>query len=298
VRIIVNPAAAGGRVAREWSQRVSQVRSLGLDGEVVHTRAAGHATELASQAVAAGETVVAVGGDGTFCEVAEGMHRAGGGIVAFLPMGTGNDTARSLGIPVRFEQAVQVAAAGVPRAIDLIQVGERVVVNAIGVGLTGDINRRAARVKVVRGIAAYLATALVSLVRYRSPRVHLRWPEGSCRSSMSILAVHGGPTTGGGFCLTPAARLDDGRLDVCLVPGLAPPLRLARLVAALRGRLGQTRGTLELQAPELDLEFDEPLPAHLDGNQTLLMPPAVRFEVLPGALQVVAPCQPAAAAGV
>jgi len=266
------------------------MRSQGVGGEEVLTRAPGHASELAAAAVAEGEKMVlAVGGDGTFCEAAEGIHRAGRGALAFLPMGTGNDTARSLGIPGRLEDAVRVAAAGHTRAVDLIGVGDRVVVNAIGVGLTGEINRRAARVKVVRGIAAYLVTALVSLIRYPSPQVRLRWQEDSWHGSLSILAVHNGPTTGGGFRLTPRAIPDDGLFDACIVPGVRPPGRLWRLVAALRGRLGETRGAFELQVGRLELELSVPIPAHLDGNQTVLEPPKVIFEALPGALEVVVP---------
>ncbi len=106
---------------------------------------------------------------------------------------------------------------------------------------------------------------------------------------MLILAVHGGPTTGGGFALTPAAVPDDGLLDVCLVEEVGPLGRLARLAAAMRGRLGTMKGTHELQAPWLELHFEKPLPAHLDGNSVALEPPVVRFEVVPGALKVVVP---------
>ncbi len=106
---------------------------------------------------------------------------------------------------------------------------------------------------------------------------------------MLILAVHGGPTTGGGFRLTPAAVPDDGLLDACLVPEVNVFARIARLVAAMSGSLGRKSGTLELQAPWLELHFDRPLPAHLDGNSVTLEPPLARFEVLPGALKVVVP---------
>jgi YegS/Rv2252/BmrU family lipid kinase len=290
VQIIVNPAAGGGRSGREWPRLAEQVRALGLDAPVVFTRAPFHAAELAAEAVAAGAgTVVAVGGDGTACEVAEGLHRAGGGTLGFLPRGTGNDLARTLGIPVEPAAAVRTILGGETRAVDLIRVGEHVVLNAIGIGLTGDINRRAARIKVVRGIAVYLVTAVMSLIRFPSPRVRLVTPEVELDGTMTILAVHNGPTTGGGFALTPRAVPDDGLLDVCLVPGIGPLGRVPRLVAAMRGTLGGMNGTVELQAPWLELNFDVPLPAHLDGNQVELAPPVVRFELLPAALRVVAP---------
>jgi YegS/Rv2252/BmrU family lipid kinase len=292
VRIIVNPAAAGGRLGREWPRLERQVAGCGLVSETVLTEAPGHATALAGAAVADGvERIVVAGGDGTVCEAVEGLHQAGRGELAILPLGTGNDAARTLGVPLDLEDAVRTALDGRTRSVDLVRVGERVVFNAIGVGLTGDINDRAARIKWLRGIAVYLLAALSSLLRYRMQKVRMVTDRRKYEGSMLILAVHGGPTTGGGFRLTPAAVPDDGLLDACLVPELNVFARIARLVAAMRGTLGSKRGSVEVQAPWLELHFDRPLPAHLDGNSVTLQPPMVRFEVLPGALKVVVPSE-------
>jgi YegS/Rv2252/BmrU family lipid kinase len=290
VLIIVNPAAAGGRAGREWPEVRGRLNALGLEAEHRLTEAPGHATELAAEAVAAGiGTVVALGGDGTYCEVAEGLYRAGGGVLGLLPAGTGNDAARTLGVPLDLAGAVHTVRTGRQRPVDLVKVGDRLVLNAIGVGLTADINRRAARIKFMRGITVYALTALVSLFRYASPTVRLEAPDFSYEGDMVLLAVHNGPTTGGGFNLTPAAVPDDGLLDAAVVPGVGPLGRLPRLLAAMRGTLGRQRGTVELQVPHLDVHFSVPLPVHLDGNQDQLEPPHARFEVVRGALSVLVP---------
>ena len=290
MRIIVNPAAAGGRLGRQWPQTAQRLADAGLALPAVFTEAPGHATELAAAAVAEGIRRVAVaGGDGTVCEAAEGLHRAGGGELAILPLGTGNDAARTLGLPLKLEEAARLAVNGACRPVDLIAVGDHVVLNAIGVGLTGDINDRAAKIKWIRGLTVYLLATLSSLFRYPMQNVRMMTEGGDYKGSMLILAVHGGPTTGGGFALTPKAIIDDGLLDACLVEEVGPLGRLARLAAAMQGNLGQKKGAHELQSPWLELHFDHPLPAHLDGNSVTLQPPLVRFEVLPGALQVVVP---------
>lgn len=288
--LIVNPAAAGGRVGREWSGRERVLKRVGFDCPTIFTEAPGHATELARSAVHDGEQLVVIaGGDGSVCEAAEGLYSAGGGTLAMLPIGTGNDAARTLGVPTRFEAAAQLALDGHWREVDLMQVGDHVVVNAIGVGLTGYINHRAAGVKFVRGIAAYAVTAAASLFQYRAPDVRLRGPNRDSRHAMVLLAVHNGPTTGGGFRLTPQARPDDGVLHVCLVEDMSPAARLRRLFAGVRGTLGCLPGSHEFQTHSVELHHDEPLPAHLDGNQIEFEPPVTRFEIVPRALRVVAP---------
>jgi YegS/Rv2252/BmrU family lipid kinase len=295
VKIIVNPAADGGRLGREWPKIAERLGERGLSAPVVFTEAPWHATELAAAAVADGvRRVVVAGGDGTVCEAAEGLHRARGGELAILPLGTGNDGARTLDVPTDLEEAARVATSGVIRSVDLITIGDHAVLNAIGVGLTGDINDRAmgikaAKVPLLRGILVYLVAALASLFRYRMQKVRMVTGNRNYEGTMLILAVHGGPTTGGGFALTPKAIPDDGLLDACLVEEVGPLGRLLRLAAAMQGALGKKKGTHEVQAPWLELHFEEPLPAHLDGNSVTLEPPVARFEVVPGALKVVVP---------
>ena len=95
MQIIVNPAAAGGRLGRQWPRLERRLHDLGIRLPTVWTEAPAHATALAATAVRDGhEVVVAAGGDGTICEVLEGLQQAGGGTLAILPLGTGNDAAR------------------------------------------------------------------------------------------------------------------------------------------------------------------------------------------------------------
>jgi len=291
VRIIVNPAAAGGRLGREWPRLEKQLASNGLDPETVFTEAPYHATTLAARAADDGaERILVAGGDGTVCEAAEGLAASGSRCeLAVLPLGTGNDGARTLGIPIEFDQAARVAGSGVTRSVDLIRVGDRMVLNAIGIGLTADINERAARIKWVRGIAVYLGTAAVSLFKFQAPQIRIVADGRVIDSTMTILAVHNGPTTGGGFALTPGAVPDDGLLDAALVPDVPVSGRLQRLLGALRGTLHTMDGSIALQADALELHHDHPLAVHFDGNAGVLEGPVTRFEIVPKALRVVVP---------
>ncbi len=291
MQVIVNPAAAGGRLEREWLRVQPRLEAVGLSCEAVYTEAPYHAADLARKMVAAGASrILVAGGDGTVCETAEGLAEAGGACeLGVLPLGTGNDAARTLGIPLDVEAAARAALGGTVREVDLIRIGDRLVLNAIGIGLTADINQRAARIKWIRGIAVYLGTAAVSLFKFKAPQIRIMVDGREITSTMTILAVHNGPTTGGGFALTPNAVPDDGLLDATLVPDVPVTGRLQRLIGALRGTLHTMDGSIALQAKTLELFHDEPLAVHFDGNQGRLEGPVTRFEVVPRALKVVVP---------
>lgn len=288
MHLVVNPAAAGGRLGRSWRRLESRLRRVGVRLPTTFTEAPGHATALVRGLLAAGEEAILVaGGDGTICEAVQGIHEAGRGRLAVLPLGTGNDAARTLGLPLRLEEAARVALEGSRRRVDLMRVGDRVAFNAVGIGLLGAINAAATRLKVVRGLASYLAAAAWTLLRYRPLPVGVTGNQISYRGGMTILAVHNGPTTGGGFRLAPTAHPDDGWLDACLVGPVGVVGRLSRLYSALRGRLALRRGSQQLRFTRLELATNQPLPAHLDGNPHLVQPPGVAIEVLPAALEVV-----------
>lgn len=290
MQVIVNPAAAGGRLEHEWLKVQSRLEARGLHCEAVFTEAPYHAAELArTMALDGAERILVAGGDGTVCETAEGLAETGGCELGIIPLGTGNDTARTLGIPFDVDAAATAAFGGRAKEVDLIRVGERLVLNAIGIGLTADINQRAARVKWIRGIAVYLGTAVVSMFRFQAPPVRLVTPDGAIDSTMTILAVHNGPTTGGGFALTPDAVPDDGLLDATLVPDVPVTGRVQRLIGALKGSLHTMEGSVALQAPWVELHHEVPLAVHYDGNAGTLDGPVTRFEIVPKALTVVVP---------
>jgi diacylglycerol kinase (ATP) len=293
VHFLVNPAAAGGRLRREWPRVRERLAALGIEVVFTWTARPGHASELAASLAERGEdVVVAVGGDGTVDEVLQGLHAAGRGALGILPLGTGNDCARTLGIPLGLPRAAAVLAQPELRRVDLLSAGGRVVLNAVGVGLLGAINVNAAALKWVRGMPAYLAAGVGTLAQWRCPEIELRTAEATYVGPMTILAVHNGVTTGGGFPLCPAARPDDGALDVTLVTATTVVSRLGAIADCLRGTLGRRSFTRELVAPRIELACDEPLPCHWDGNPAEIAPPGLCFEVLPGALEVVAPAGP------
>lgn len=265
--IIFNPRSGGGsRIGRDGLVRA--LEDAGLEHDLVAPDGALVAEEVARAAARKGRTVVAAGGDGTIHVVANGVLAAGPEVPAMgvLPLGSGNDFARALGRVGR-GLASAVRALVDPRviAIDVGRVnGGEWFVNGIGVGFDAEVVHR------LRGSPAgplgYFPTIARTILSYRPQRYRVSWATGELDASGLMLAAMNGQSEGGGFRLTPDARLDDGLLDVCWVD----PIGLLQFVRyVLRVRRGTHSGlpmVTSFRADGLRVECEGPLSYHLDGE--------------------------------
>lgn len=187
---------------------------------------------------ARGSTVVAVGGDGTLHVVVQHLRDRGllaDTVLGLLPVGTGNDLARSVGIPLDAGAAAAVVLEGVARPLDLlVDDAGGVAVNAVHAGIGGLAAVRAAPLKPLLGAFAYRAAAAWAGARARGWRVRVE-VDGRALADAPVLvvAVGNGATIGGGTLLWPGARPDDGLADVMVAPAGGLVSRLA-LAGALR----------------------------------------------------------------
>lgn len=296
LRVILNPVA--GRMAR-YRCVIEDLAGLS-NGRVEWTRAPAHAVDLAREAASDGcRLVVAGGGDGTVQEVVGGLTRAGACDrirLGLVPLGTGNDLARSLRLPSDPHEAVSTLRRAPTARMDLVRAetdrnGTTVVNFALG-GFGGDIARHITpeRRRLWGGLV-YLRGAVAGLGGLRTYRTRLVL-DGEALPSLPLLAliVANGRELGNGIPVAPRARVDDGLLDVIAVRADRPvrvPLTVARVLA---GRHLETPGVLWRRARRVEVAADPPMPFNADG-QTLGMGPA-SFEVSPGALRVVAPGPP------
>src|SRR5438874_716692 len=171
---IISPAAGRHSGARIWDwvrARVEHARKW----ECVTSERPGHARELATGAVARYERVIAVGGDGTVCEVANGLAHSQTPL-GIIPVGTANDLSHNLGIPHDPAAAAALAATGVARPIDLGEIhtsrSTRYFVNVAGFGFDAEVAARVNRMpKVIGGTMPYIAGVLQTLRQYDSPRM-------------------------------------------------------------------------------------------------------------------------------
>ncbi|MCU0805215.1 MAG: diacylglycerol kinase family lipid kinase [Burkholderiales bacterium] len=294
---IVNPAAGGGRSAQAVPALQAAMARARLSLAIRISERRGHATELARDAAAAGYCrFLAVGGDGTVNEVANGL--LGNGRVApsaltlgVLPIGTGNDWARTHAIPKRPEDVVALVASGKTVLHDVgvatCRSGDETLrrhfVNMAGVGIDAHILDRLGDGK--GGTWSYLAALLGGLRSYRTPTLRVEGPDFRFHGPTLVVFAGPGRYCGGGLEIAPDATVDDGCLRVTVVKQMALWQVLANLPRLFNGTVPQSPHVVAARSPALDIASDVPVGVEVDGEVIGAAP--VRFEILPRAIRVV-----------
>ena len=302
--VIVNPAAGSGKAIRllEWLRERLVARP---DIELRVTARRGEAEELAAAARSAGRNrVIAVGGDGTIQEVLNGLLAAGtegGAELGLVPVGTGNDLARSLGLPTDAAEAWTVALGSTTRPIDVAlatngEGRERWFGSAGGIGFDAQVAAAmSSRSGWQAGQAGYLLTTLSELRRFDNRAIRLTIDGEIVERSVLLVAVANGAYYGGGMRIAPDARTDDGRLDVCVVGDISRLTALRQLPNLYRGTHVSHPAVSMHAGAEIVIEADAPggdtaTRIHLDGEPFGTLP--LRVRLVAGALRVAMPEPP------
>ncbi|MBI6951322.1 lipid kinase YegS [Pseudomonas sp. CCOS 191] len=259
---------------------VGQLRERGWKLDVRLTWEGGDAQRLVEEALAAGYAhVVAGGGDGTLRDVAEAMGLAATqASLALLPLGTANDFAKAAGVPLEPQAALDLLE--VPaRPIDLGRVGEQLFLNMATGGFGTQVTANTSEdLKKVLGGAAYLFTGLSRFSELQAASVELQGPEFQWQGELLALGIGNGRQAGGGHVLCPEASVDDGLLDVGILP--APQ----EMAGALRDLLAGEGLFVRARLPWVEIKSAQGLDMNLDGEP--LQAASLRFEAVPKALRV------------
>ena len=288
--LIVNPASGRGRGARRLPEVQAALARIGIL-DVRLTRGPGDERTLAAEAAAAGiETIVALGGDGTWGNIARGILEAGRDArLVPIAAGTGNDFPHALGLPAHDVAAVaRIAAGSASTRVDVGWANDIAFLNVAGLGLETEVLRSMRGNRGPGGPLAYVAAALPLLRSYRGLRAAIQNADDTVGSMQTWLAivVSNGPRFGGGFKVAPGATVTDGNLDLIAVRD-APPVR--RLQLFVRARLGTHIGQPEVErTPLVDatLHFDRPPLLDADGELHTLAVRELRLRVQPSALRI------------
>ncbi|MCS6888937.1 MAG: diacylglycerol kinase family lipid kinase [Chloroflexus sp.] len=299
--VILNPAAGRGLAGRRRGAIEAELRKHAIEYELVTTHARGGATELAIQAMNRGVSrIVAVGGDGTINEVVNGIiDSRRGGQVAFgiIPLGTGSDFVKSLpGVrPGDIAGAVQRLANNRLQAIDVgrirVEAGRlrlnRCFINGLGMGLDAAVAVESLKIKRLRGFAVYLISVFKALATYRPGPMTVRFDGQRVSRQLFFASVGNGRCQGGGFWMTPDAKLDDGLLDLCIVDTMPIPRALRKIPLLMRGTHTNEPEVTMARARRIEVTCPTPIPVATDGEVIATAAQRVEVEVLPRAVQLV-----------
>lgn len=218
--ILINPTSGKGRNASNAPQALDRLREHGLDVTTLLAGTAEAGLELARQAVADGvDALVACGGDGTVHLALQAVYGTDT-VLGIVPVGTGDDIARSLQIPRGDPRgAADIIAGGRIRTVDYAVVRaadgtERAFLAVMSAGFDSEVNARANALRWPTGKSRYVLATVAELGVYRAADFTISVDGRTVHEPGMLLAIGNGPSYGGGMFVCPGARLDDGQLDL------------------------------------------------------------------------------------
>jgi YegS/Rv2252/BmrU family lipid kinase len=296
--LVVNPNSARRATGKKWPQLEAKLRTILPPFDVALSSRRGDAARIAAEGRGY-ETIVAVGGDGTINEVANGILDAKlPAALGVLPRGTGSDFARTIGVPHGLGAAARVLAENRRKRIDagracyVVQGAReesRWFVNAAEVGIGGMVVEAVNHPsRPLPGPSAFMWAIATTLFRHRPTEMTVTTDGGQPRRILLSNAwIANGRYSGGGILSAPRARVDDGLLDVVLLEHANPFVRLAGLPGLRNGKFTEMRQAEYRHARTA--AFGARAGAHqlveLDGDAVGMTPAS--FEVAPGRLTVV-----------
>jgi YegS/Rv2252/BmrU family lipid kinase len=285
-KFIVNPVAARGKCLREAEKVKAFCKNHNLDHQLLYTQKPGDATYFARDSRDTFDCVVAVGGDGTINEVANGLF-GGHAKLGVVPIGSGNDFIKAVNIPDKTESALNNLIHMHTREIDVGQAGSRYFLNGLGIGFDAWVVQETLGIKKLRGMAIYLYAVLKTIYSYQPPLVNLTYNTIVREENFFLITVGNGISLGGGFKLTPNAVIDDGLFDLNIVRNLNKLEVFQNLLSVFSGKHIHLPQVTSDRTDHLRINSDEGFAVHADGELLSLNLKSLDVKLLPKAMDVV-----------
>ncbi len=272
------------------------LREAGLAVALVASEYRGHTVKLAADAARSGfRKFLAIGGDGTLNEMLNGALASGVGegeaVFGLVPVGRGNDWARTHRIPTRYRDAVAVLARGrvLGHDVGVAEVGveklRRFFINAAGVGFDAHVVERTRDDRL--GAVSYLLALPASLLSFRAPELELRFDQQNITGKVFLAFASINKYCGGGMLVAPRAEFDDGLFDLTVVDQVSLWELLLNLKKLFDGTLPTYRKVRTFRTR--CVEMSGPVPANSEADGELIGATPIRFSLLPRYVEVVVP---------
>lgn len=295
---IVNQNAGGGRGKKVWKLVESELRTKGINYQVFFTEYRGHGSKLAARIPETDKTnveaVIAIGGDGTIHEVANGLKNNPEITVGFIPAGSGNDFSRGYHVPKKPLHALKHILDNNKDSLKKYDVGkfyskdyEGIFTSSIGIGfdaviaeVTNNARYKLWLNKIRMGFLAYVITLLRLLFTFRpfDARVSIEDQEYSFDNTW-LIAISNIPFYGGGMKINPSSSPEDGLLDVCVVNNLSKLKLLFLFLSVFNGGHTRLKEVTLLKGKRIAVETSRSVSFHTDGEVNGATP--IKIEVDP-----------------
>lgn len=286
---IVNPIAGNGYGETIVPKLKEMIQKHNIAAEIVFTEKSGHATQLSEQYFTRGfRYIIAVGGDGTFNEMARPLINKKNVITGIIPAGTGNDFIQILGFPNRFgDTDWDIFFSKNIIAMDAGSCNGMIFLNGMGLGFDAQVaaENYTEPGKVKRGSKyKYIWHIVKTLLFFREKKMTVITGDGRNETDCFINTIAVGRRFAGGFYLTPKAIANDGLLDVCMIRKLSLFERFSILLKVPEGKHTDDKRVNYYQTSGLNIEFPEIVPFHVDGE--LYFSDRFNITILPKALNI------------
>jgi diacylglycerol kinase (ATP) len=291
-KFIINPMAAGGKCAKAGGVIHQLARKEGIDFDIEYTKKPHDATEIARKYCDQFEYIVAVGGDGTINEVVNGMV-GGKAKLGIIPSGCGNDFIRSLSIPRVLVSAFKILLLKRTCKIDIGKANDFYFINGLGIGFDAWVVKTISEAKRLYGKSKYLYGIFKSIYQYKPVDMHISYSNTTFRDKYFMINVGNGSYMGGGFKLTPFAKLNDGLLDLNIVKNLTKLEIYKNLIKVFSGKHTNMPQVSVAKAYYVNVKSGENFAAHIDGELLSIDSDAgsysLKISLLSEALEVIIP---------
>jgi diacylglycerol kinase (ATP) len=272
--LIVNPVAGLRRGSRAVRHLVSLLRKEGVEVDFHITRHSGHAIELAAEAVQKGfDLVVAVGGDGTVIEVAQGLigSRIPMGIV---PWGSGNGLAFDLGIPAGLRKCTKVLVHGTDNQLDFCRFNDQHFVCTAGIGFNAQIAAKMNQSS-VRGFLKYVQLVIQESIRFKPFRIRMKLNGDHVDMPVFMVTFANASQFGNHAHIAPFADMSDGLLDIVVVKPFNKILLPLVAFSLFSKRIERFPFVESFRAEVIHLEAEDVTHYYYDGESGVFKNPSV-----------------------
>jgi len=251
------------------------------------TKGPGDAADLARSAAEQGwQIVVSLGGDGTVSEVINGLVGTNSAL-GIISCGTGNDIARSLGVPTDPGQAIKTILAGGRRKIDVGVENDQVFANIAGVGFSSDVTSQANAMQRLKGSLAFLAATYKTLSNLKAMQTRIELDDEVIETKVISVTISNMKYAGGGMVFAPDAVVDDGLFDISIVTEI-DRISLALTFPQMYRDVGVIHPAYSrYRSSTVKIFTEQPSEKMFDGNINGKTP--LEAKILPKAIEVLVP---------